>query len=210
MSFWLTMWPDLFAGSCQAETASLEDVEDILKNERAPTKAQLRLITCGHFGSLLSPPGPDGKGGGSLRWEGNMHSVSAANGDHDAGTMPFQEMVDRLNARNIAFFAYTTGRNAPPGTPRWRCHCPYSTDLPLSQHSRMTDRLAGVLGGEISGESWNPSQGWYIGSVDGVPYEFAIGDGDECIDEIPELDQIRRSKPGGKKTKTTKGGKPEP
>jgi hypothetical protein len=112
MSFWLTMWPDLFAGSCQAETASLEDVADILKNERALTKAQLRLVTLGHFGSLLSPPGPDGKGGGSLRWEGNQQSVSAANGDHDTGTMPFQEMVHRLSTRNLVFFASRRGCRA--------------------------------------------------------------------------------------------------
>jgi predicted P-loop ATPase len=208
MSFWLTMWPDLLAASLHAETASSEDVEEIMKTERAPTKAQLRLITCGHFGSLLSPPGPDGKGGGSLRWEGNMQSVSAANGDHDAGTMPFQEMVDRLNARGIAFFAYTTGSNAP-GAPRWRVHCPYSKDLPLSQHARMVDRLNGALGGVLSAESWNPSQGWYIGAVDGVAYEFAIGDGDELIDECEELDAIRRGRPGGKAGKTTKGGKPD-
>ena len=208
LNFWLTMWPDLFAGSCRAETVSLEGAADLIKDERAPTKAQLRLITCGHFGSLRSLPGPDGKGGGSLRWEGNMQSVSAANGDHDAGTLPFREMVDRLNARGVAFVAYTTARNAP-GAPRWRVHCPYSKDLPLSQHARMTDRLNGVLGGELSIESWNPSQGWYFGAVDGVPFEFAVGDGDECVDEAEELDKIRRGKPGGKGGKTTKGGKPD-
>jgi predicted P-loop ATPase len=207
MSFLVTFWDDLYAKSFRAETVTAEELGDIIKSTTAPEKAKLPLLTFGRFGSLRSPPGPDGKGGGALRWEGNMPAVTGVTIDHDAGTMPFQEAVDRANARQLSFVAYTTARHTPQA-PRWRVHFPYANELPLSQHSRMTDRGNGLFGGVAAGESWSPSQAWFVGFVDNVPCEFAIGDGDENIDEAEELDKIRRGKPGGK-TKKTKTGKPD-
>jgi predicted P-loop ATPase len=204
----VTFWDDLFAKTLQSETVSLQEFGDIIKAERQPEKSKLHPITCGRFGSLRTLSDPKtGKGGGSLRSEANLVSVTAATGEHDAGTMPFQEMVDRLNARSIAFIAYTTA-SSQPGAERWRVHCPYSQELPPHQHARMVDRLNGVLGGVLALESWTASQAWHIGFVDGVGGELAVGDGDEGVDDVEELDKIRRGKPGGKPTATAKNGKP--
>jgi predicted P-loop ATPase len=208
MNFWVTIWDDLYGRTGHGETFSLEDLAEFIKSERAPTKDQLRLITSGRFGSLKSPPGPNGKGGASLRWEGNLHSSTGLDLDHDLGTMPFQEMVDRLNTRGLAFLAYTTASHTP-AAPRWRVHCPFGQELPPSQRGRMADRINGLLGNALAAESWTPSQAWRCGVVDGVPFEIAVGDGDEPVDECEELDAIRRGKPGGKTTGTTKTGKPD-
>jgi hypothetical protein len=208
MSFLVTFWDDLYARTFHAETVSIEELGDIIKTTTAPEKAKLPLITLGRFGTLRSPPDPTGKGGNALRWENNMQTVTGVTIDHDAGTMPFQEAVARANTRGLAFVAHTTARHTTQ-TPRWRFYFPFSQELPLAQHSRMTDRANGLFGGVASGESWTPSQGWFIGAVDGVPAEFAVGDHEEAIDEDEELDKIRRGKPRGKPTGMTKGGKPD-
>jgi predicted P-loop ATPase len=197
----VTTWDGLSATGYEAEAFSIEQLGEIAKTERAPTKEQLRLITCGRFGSQRTAKG-------SYRSDDNMLAFTAVTGDVDGGTLSFQEAVTRLNARGLAFVAHTTGRHKPGVEERYRIYCPCSQELPLSEHSRMTDRLNGVLGGDLAGESWTVSQAWYIGQVDGIPRDFAVGLGEESIDEAEELDSIRRGKPGGGPGKPgKKGGK---
>ena len=198
----VTTWNGLSATGYEAETFSVEQLGEMAKTERAPTKERLRLITCGRFGSQRTAKG-------SYRSDDNMLAFTAVIGDVDGGTLSFQEAVTRLNARGLAFIAYTTGRHKPGVEERYRILCPCSQELPLSEHSRMTDRLNGALGSALAGESWSASQAWYFGKVDGIPYDFAVGIGEEAIDEAEELDQIRRGKPGGGTGKPgKKGGKP--
>jgi predicted P-loop ATPase len=195
----------------QGFTLTLEDIEvdrlkEVIETTAAPVKEQLPSGKLATFGTLPSPPDANGKGGGSLRWDGNVVAVSGIEGDYDGEQMPLAEARDRLNIAGLVFVIHTTGRHTPQ-KPRWRVWLPFSKLLPATERPRMVDRLNGVLGGVLANESWTLSQAFFIGRVDGVPFEIAIGDGEEFIDDAEELDKIRRGRPGGKTSKTGKGGK---
>jgi hypothetical protein len=186
MKFWITTFRDLYAKSSQGEDMTVDELADLIRNTRAAKKSDLPLLKLARFGPLRTPTTPDG-GGGSLRHDANVTMVSGIEGDYDGESMPFAEMVSRLEEAGIAFLAYTSP-SYTSAAPRWRVLCPFATEQPPAMRAAMVNRLNGIIGGVLHRESWTLSQAFYFGQVDGIEFELAIGSGDECIDEGDELD----------------------
>jgi hypothetical protein len=210
MSFPFTKFADVLAYALTVEDIEIERLKEAIEAATAPVKEQLPLGKLATFGTLPSPPDAGGKGGGSLRWDGNVLTVTGIEGDYDGEAMPIAEARDRLNAAGLAFVIHTTGRHTPQ-TPRWRVWLPFSKPLPPRERDRMVNRVNGVLGGVLARESWTLSQSFFIGRVEGVPFEIYIGDGEEFIDDAEELDtRAIPYMPTGRGRRTTgKGGKPD-
>ena len=201
MRFWVSLFDDVFAKSCQGEDMSLDEFTELIRNTSAPKKAELPIAKFARFGTIRS-------GAGSLRHDTNILSVSGAEGDYDGGEMPLDEAIARLEAAGFAFVIHTTPSHHPQ-RPRWRVWVPFSRELPPGRRAKMIDRVNGVLGAVLSRESWVPSQGFYIGAVAGVPFAIATSDGEECcIDECTELDPLAMPYQAPK-TKPRKGAPPD-
>jgi Protein of unknown function (DUF3631) len=187
--FGLTVFDDISGASLTYEDATLDDLH------RLAVEEELVLIKLGKFGSMLST-------GGSLRHDANVSYSTGAEGDHDAGTMPFDEARQRLDTAGIAYILYTTKRHTA-AAPRLRVLCPASKPLSATEHSQCVDRLNGIMGGTLARESWGLSQPFLIGRVTGTAFEIAVGDLEEGINDADELDAgalpFQPSKPGSSK-----------
>jgi putative DNA primase/helicase len=186
MKFWVTFFDDIYARSCIGREVNLDELAEIIRNTTAADKAHLPLLKMARFGSARTPPNPDGSGGGSLRHDANVLTVSGAECDYDGETMPFQEALDRLDGAGIAYLAYTSPRYTL-AKPRWRVLLPSAKPLTPAERTERMDWLNGLLGGGLALESWGISQSFYYGHVDGAPFEIVVNDVDECIDEATEL-----------------------
>src|SRR6516162_4012942 len=112
MRFWVSLFDDVFAKSCQGEDMSLDEFTELIRNTSAPKKAELPIAKFARFGTIRS-------GAGSLRHDTNILSVSGAEGDYDGGEMPLDEAIARLEAAGFAFVIHTTPSHHPQ-RPRWR------------------------------------------------------------------------------------------
>jgi hypothetical protein len=188
-AFGVSRFDDISGASLIYEELTLDDLH------RLAVEEQLVLIALAKFGSMLSA-------GGSLRHDGNLSYSTGVPGDHDAGTMPFDEARQRLDAAGIAYLLYTTKRHTA-AAPRLRVWCPASKPLLAAEHSQCVDRLNGLLGGVLARESWVRSQPFLIGRTAGTVFEIAIGDTEECINDADELDAgalpFQPPKPGSPK-----------
>ena len=98
-------------------------------------------------------------------------------GDHDAGTLSVADASAKLEAAGLAALIYTTPSHRPD-KPRWRVLCPFSRVLEPEDRERLCARLNGALGGALAGESFNLSQAYYYGHVEGsAPPETVLIDG---------------------------------
>jgi hypothetical protein len=123
MRFWATTFTDVYANTLQGEDFTLDELASLIRNTKAGGKQQLPVLKLARFGSLRSSAG-------SLRHDANVVAVSGVEGDYDAGSMPFQEAVARLEAAGVAFLAYTTPSHTP-AKPRWRVLCPFAKNYRL-------------------------------------------------------------------------------
>lgn len=207
MSFSFARSDNIWWYSVTTEELEPEQLKELIETTVAAKKEDLPSGKLATFGTLPSPPDANGKGGGSLRWDGNVLTVTGIDVEHDGGQMPFQEALDRLNAAGIIAILHTTPSHTT-AHPRWRIWLPFSKPLPPHMRARMVNRVNGLLGGILARESWTLSQCFYFGRVDGVSFEIAVGDGDEYVDEADELDPGLRFQPGpGQTGKTSNGGK---
>jgi hypothetical protein len=177
---WVTTFTDVYADSWQGEDLTLDDLAKLIRNTTASQKAALPLLKLARFGLLRTVAN-------SLRHDANVTAVSGIEADYDGESMPFQEAVDRLEAAGFAFIAYTSPSHTPT-KPRWRVLAPFSRELPAEDRARMLNRLNGVLGGVLSGESWCLSQSYFFGIVDGAAAETHVGDDEQCVNEADDLD----------------------
>jgi predicted P-loop ATPase len=187
MSFSFARSDNIWWYSVTTEELEPEQLKELIETTVAAKKEDLPSGKLATFGTLPSPPDANGKGGGALRWDGNVLTVTGIEVEHDSGQMPFQEALDRLNAAGIIAILHTTPSHTT-AHPRWRIWLPFSKPLPPHMRARMVNRVNGLLGGILARESWTVSQCFYFGRVDGVSFEIAEGDGDEHIDEADELD----------------------
>lgn len=155
MKFWVTIFDDVFAKSSRGEDMTLDELADLIRNTRAPTKSDLPLLKFARFGPLRTPTTPAG-GGGSLRHDPNVTMTSGVEGDYDGETMPFTEAVKCLEEAGIAFLAHTSP-SYNSAAPRWRVVCPFATEQPPPIRAAMVNRLNGILGGVLHRESWTLS-----------------------------------------------------
>jgi predicted P-loop ATPase len=159
---------------------NVEELGDMATSNKASNKEGLPLFVLGRFGTTRTPDG-------SLRHDRNLLARTGWCVDHDAGTMSFDEAKARLEGAGLCAFGYTTARHTPT-TPRWRVAGPFSKEIPAAELPRMMARINGLLGGSAAAESAKLTQSWFIGRVDGVPFDAFHTIDDEYLDEAGELD----------------------
>jgi hypothetical protein len=72
MSFPFTRFDSLAGTSLAVEDLDIDRLKALVETAVAARKEDLQLGKLAVFGSLPSPPGSNGAGGGSLRWDGNL------------------------------------------------------------------------------------------------------------------------------------------
>jgi hypothetical protein len=174
---------------------SVEELHDMANNTRATRKEDLPLFIAGKFGTKRSNKN-------SLRHDDNLIARTGWAVDYDDEVMPLDEPKRRCNRVGLACFGYTSPshRNSAP---RWRLGGPFSRDITAAEYPRMIARVHGLLGGALAPESGKSTQAMFIGRIDGADFNSFVGDGEECLDEMEELDsraiplrgQSRRGKP---------------
>lgn len=178
---WTTFFDDVFAQSMRAETMTVEELAELIRDTVAPSKDTQPLFKLAHYGAVRSAAG-------SLRHDGNVVSVSGCELDYDGEVMSLAEAAARLDAANLIYVAYTTARHTP-AAPRSRCILLFSRELPPSERARMVSRANGLLGGVLSAESSALSTAFFYGNIAGKPEaEVIVGDGEEYINEADDLD----------------------
>jgi hypothetical protein len=201
--FEITRMENITGRDVTYEQTTIEDFNELIKVTVEQDKPRLPLFTPAEFGSKPSPPDPKtGKGGGSLRWKGNLLAYTGWVVEHDLGTMPASEMADRLNALGIAFGIYTTPSSAPQA-PRWRAYGPFSRRVSAAEYPHFVNILNGISGGGVlADESWSIAVAWRYGAVVGASIEIITGAGEICLDEEPDFARLalprRKNTSGGK------------
>jgi hypothetical protein len=174
-------------------------VDEALLPTIYPSKRSQPLIKLGAFGGKRTP-------NGSLRSNENLETISGVEIDHDAGTMTLAEARARLEVAGVKAVLYTSASHAVE-KPRWRILAPCSEQRPASERERLVARINGVLAGAAAGESFTLSQIFYIGRVEGVPYEVAVtfdeAEAGACIDELVGLDAGAIGKQGSSRKPKT-------
>lgn len=156
-----------------------ELVARIKSPKEAPEKSALPLISMGRYGDKRTDRN-------ALRHRDNLQSISGLEGDYDGETVPMEDAAERIGLAGIRAVLYTSPSHTPE-KPRWRILAPLSREHPPAERARFVGRINGILGGILSGESFTPSQSFYVGKVAGREYASIAIDGD-YIDARDEFD----------------------
>ncbi|MEQ1653135.1 MAG: hypothetical protein ABL897_11655 [Hyphomicrobium sp.] len=127
------------------------------------TKTECHWISLAVYGDT-----PTDKG--CLRHAANLQAITGIEGDFDRGDVSIEQAAEMARAAGLKACFYTTASHRADFY-RWRVLSPLAREYPLSARGGFLDRLNGLLGGVLAGESWTPSQGFFIGRVRGVEYK---------------------------------------
>lgn len=153
------------------------------------SKLQCPWIKLATFGEKRTPKN-------SLRFNGNVISVTGVELDYDAGKVTVQEALFLLRLFGIKCVLYTSASHTP-AVPRWRVVAPLSASYPPEMRAGLLARLDAVLGGIASPESYTLSQSYFFGRVTGAPFEAHIVEGNYLdMANLPEVDRPNRRKSG--------------
>jgi KaiC/GvpD/RAD55 family RecA-like ATPase len=190
----VAVFKDRRALSIKPKCLSLRDLSTSMTV--ASSKDAMRHIKLGAFTGE-----PTDKG--SYRHNAAHESVSGIEGDYDAGTMTVEQAVDALSRAGVAAMIYTTPSHQQPGKGhRWRVLCPLSADVTPSERQALLARVNGVLGGNLSAESFTPAQSYAFGAVKGKPApDVRLVDG-RYLDQCADLDSTAIGKPAADRGET--------
>ena len=184
-----TEFPNLFASKMTTHSGSWPELLQLIRRAGPyPRKGDAPLCKLATFGYQRSKKG-------SLRHDANLDLVYGLEADYDAGIVPMQMALERLERYGIRAAFYPTA-SSTPAKPRWRCFAPLATAAAPSERARLIAQVNGALGGIVSRESFTPSQSFYFGSITNAaePYQVVptLGDPDAgaCVDQLPGLDAI--------------------
>ena len=192
----VTFFASAAANDKRERTETLRSIAKLAERLNAPSKDRLMWVKAATFGDEATDKG-------SLRHNANMTAVSGLEGDYDMGVMTPEAGANLLQQANIAALIYTSPSHrtfdkdtAAYKGERWRVLCPLSRPHTAAERYDLLARVNGVLGGVLAGESFTPSQSYYIGGVGGVKPQTILVDG-RPIDLAPELDATAIGRPGG-------------
>jgi hypothetical protein len=159
---------------------SLRALEVIIKAKVSKSKATAPWFKAARFGNIKTDKG-------CLRHDANVISIDGIEGDYDGGQMPIEVAAGKLKAADVAALLYESPSSTPEN-PRWRVISPCSTSLHPGERAALVARLQGVLGGVLDNVSFNLSQSFYFGNIEGKPpIKTALVDG-LYIDDALDLD----------------------
>lgn len=196
---------------------SLRQMEAEIKATLAADKADLPFLKMAAFGKKRSPLRPKGDGtmtGNSLRHDANVVAVSGVEVDLD--NCPFNPLQVRHRLRNarLAHLLATSPSHGLPGKGnRVRAFFPFGEELAPGERERMVARVNGVLGGALDDTSFNLSQSFFFGGINGRPaVKTWLSDG-RYLETASDLDAGaigRRGRAKAGKTESTgeKTGRP--
>ena len=101
---------------------TLDELADLVRTTTGAAKDVLPRLKAARFGATLNERG-------SLRWGGNVTTLSGVAADYDDEEMTVDEAIERLEKAGIIGMVYTSPSNRPDA-PRWRVVCPFSGLLP--------------------------------------------------------------------------------
>ena len=206
-TFAVTFFPPGYAARTKTEESlSLETLAKRIRSTSAPAKDALPWLKLARFGSLPNPY----KDSGSLRWDGNVKSLSGIVADYDREEITPEAAAERLDKAGIRAIVYTSPRHRREGHgDRWRLVCPFTREILPDQHYQMAARLNGLFDGALASESFTLSQSYFFGAVRNNPAHKAIViDGTATLELCSELDRSAIGKPNGDSRQHI-GGKPE-
>lgn len=184
----VTIFDDVHANSCQEYRWQIDDLADRLREPKTyPSKAACKLLKLAIFGEQRTEKG-------CLRHDPNVLEIFGVEGDYDGGEVSLADAQMLLSESNITGILYTSPSHTP-AKPRWRVLAPLSRPYPPSERARFVAQLNGCLKGILAPESFNLSQSYYCGRVEGAPYAVAQVRG-KCIDELAGLAEIYPAKQG--------------
>lgn len=166
----ITTFPDVKATSLQAYDEPWETfAARFINPPRYASKMACPLVKLATFGEVRTQAG-------CLRSESNIVSVSGVEGDYDGGEMSADLAALLLGATGILAVVYTSPSHTAD-KPRWRVLAPLSADHPVAARREFIGRINAALGGVLASESYTAAQSFFIGAVEGVPYEARITQG---------------------------------
>jgi putative DNA primase/helicase len=182
-----TQFPSEQAKTQRKRTAqSLAQLANHIRKLQAPTKPELPWIKLARFSGV--PSDKD-----CLRYDEAVIELCGAELDYDGGQLSITEAAERLSRTGVAALLYETPSSTPE-KPRWRVLCPASrrytgtTDELRARRAQWVARINGVVGGGIDGASFNLSQAFYAGTVEGKPPVTVIITEGARIDTLDSLD----------------------
>lgn len=161
-------------------TTSLRQLESKIKTIVKPDKDSCPWVKLARFGNTKTDKN-------SLRHDANVLQIDGIEGDYDAGDMPIEVAAGRLKAAGLAALLYESASSTPQ-VPRWRVLCPTATSLPPKERLRLTARLNGLLDGSLDGVSFNLSQAFLFGGIEGKPTPKTVLIEGRYIDQAHDLD----------------------
>ena len=180
-----TVLKDIHGRSIEELDGSTDEFIKSLEAVKARDKKSCPLITLVDFGDKKSS-------NGSLRNNANVLCIQGVIGDYDEGQVKMEEAQQMLASAGIFSILYPTPSNTEE-KPRWRVIAPTSTQMPTTEHRRLTERLDAILKGALAKESFTLSQSYYFGDVGTNDYKVVMTDG-TFIDKLEPLQELEAPK----------------
>jgi hypothetical protein len=162
--FRISLFKDLSGQTVEQREIEIWDLCNEALINTADRKDDLPLFSLTVFGDQRSNKS-------CLRHDANALGISGVVGDYDGEQMSPKEALERLRKARISALVYTSPSHRED-RPRWRVVAPTARDLNINQHAKLAARINGVLGGVLAPESFNVSQSYFIGKLNGNPAHF--------------------------------------
>lgn len=121
----------------------------------------------------LATYGDNASEAGCLRHAANLQTISGIAADYDGECVGVDQAAHIARAAGLRCVIYTSASHRPDA-PRWRLLTPLVREHAPEAHAGLMDRLNGLFAGIFTEESWNVSQGFFIGRVTGTEYECRL------------------------------------
>lgn len=151
---------------------TLRDLARMIEETEAPQKSGLPLVKLARFKD-------------HRRNNANLRTVSGVELDYDAGEVAMADAVKAFRKAGVAALLCETP-SSTRSAPRWRAFLPLNDEVAADERAALVARANGVVGGVIAGESFTPSQAYFIGRLAGKRVKVELIPGD-AIDTRADL-----------------------
>jgi hypothetical protein len=153
----VTLFPDVHAKTKLEREIDFQQLIDLIRTTKAPSKHDLPLLKLATFGDLRTNKD-------SLRHDANVLQVYGVECDYDGEQVTFEEASSLAQNANVQVILYTSPSHTP-AAPRWRALFPLHNSCLPPARSPLADRANAIFGGVLARETWTLSQAFYYGAV---------------------------------------------
>jgi hypothetical protein len=175
----ITTFRDAGASTKRQGETTLRGLIPMLRETRAPSKADLPWLKLAAFGDARTDKG-------SLRHNSNIIHIYGIEADYDGEQMTLSRARQIIGSAGLAAILYTSPSHTAD-RPRWRVLCPTSKPLLGSERAGLLSRLNGLFLGALADESFVLSQSYYYGAIHGAPDHTVIAIDGGFIDHAHQL-----------------------